>query len=94
MMLKIIKYPSNFAQAHIKSALIGASVTIPIKDGNLVSSQSFASYHIPPHNSLLVDTFARPQEHGRESGTWSLGQVNTSDASWRLFREKRHKENL
>lgn len=25
------------AQAHIKSALVGASVTIPIKDGKLVS---------------------------------------------------------
>lgn len=33
----IIRQTSNFAQAHIKSALIGASVTIPIKDGKLVS---------------------------------------------------------
>lgn len=26
-----------YLQAHIKSALVGASVTIPIKDGKLVS---------------------------------------------------------
>jgi thiamine phosphate synthase YjbQ (UPF0047 family) len=29
---------ANWIQAHIKSALIGASVTIPIKDGKLVSN--------------------------------------------------------
>lgn len=45
-------------QAHIKSALVGASVTIPIKDGRLVSEAGF--YEPSTFFSLI----------GKATGTW------------------------
>ncbi|KAI1854929.1 hypothetical protein JX265_002568 [Neoarthrinium moseri] len=46
--------------AHIKSALIGASVTVPIKDGKLVSG---------PDRTLQLQPV-----RGKESGIWSSGR--------------------
>lgn len=51
---------TSTAKAHIKSALVGASITVPIKDGKLVSGQ--ASMQMRPGPRMLTPVQA--------TGTW------------------------
>jgi secondary thiamine-phosphate synthase enzyme len=67
--------------AHIKSALVGASVTIPIKDGKLVS---FPIIHY--RTSLIL---YRQRELGRASGTSSSVPISTRAGSWPPSKAKR-----
>jgi hypothetical protein len=59
--------------AHVKSALIGASVTIPIKDGKLVSWNAAWQESL---NGRADSTFSAPG-HGKASGTSSSERQST-----------------
>jgi len=58
--------------AHVKSALIGASVTIPIKDGRLVSCLKINSDEL-----CSVANHSSSPEPGKGSGILSFGRWNT-----------------
>jgi secondary thiamine-phosphate synthase enzyme len=62
--------------AHIKSALIGASVTIPIKDGKLVGFMlPFLQYTTSRNRGIWADeTCCRLPVHGKAFGISSSGQ--------------------
>lgn len=68
--------------AHIKSALVGASVTIPIKDGKLVSGILHTAERETTNRHRL-------RELGKESGILSSVRLGTSDVSLQLSRERR-----
>lgn len=72
-------------QAHIKSALIGASVTIPIKDGKLVRAHVLIRL---PRRAPAHDSPRRP-ELGKEFGISSSGPASISDGLWPPSRAKR-----
>jgi len=72
-------------QAHIKSALIGASVTIPIKDGKLVRAHVLT---LLPRRASAHDSPRRP-ELGKEFGISSSGPASISDGLWPPSRAKR-----
>jgi len=72
--------------AHIKSALVGACVTIPIKDGKLVGLLIGRVQGIVDANSE-----DRQPVPGRVFGIWSSGLSNTPDVSWRRSRVRRHR---
>jgi len=77
--------PDDFP-AHVKSSLMGASVTVPIKDGKLVSF-CFVSTVLMSMGEL---TGVRRWERGRACGFWSSGRQSIQGMWWLQFRGKRH----
>lgn len=73
--------------AHIKSALIGASVTIPIRDGKLVG---FPCYTARPSDIYADDIYCRLLAPGKVFGISSSGRSSTQEGWWRRSRAKRH----
>lgn len=59
---------SDDMPAHVKSALIGASVTIPIKDGKLVRNPVFLEIFYPP----AAETYPDEKATGTWQGIWYL----------------------